>query len=273
MTQRIPKIIHYCWFGGAPMPKLARKCLQSWKKYCPDYEIRCWNEENFNLHYNTYVREAYEAKKWAFVADVARLHALVNHGGIYLDTDVELLRSPDDLLHYEAVSGFEAEERLQTGFMACRPGHEMFRLFLEDYNNRRFIREDGRYDVTTNVERITRHCLAHGLVLNNSQQTLGNLMLFPYDYFCPKDWATAAMRLSENTYAIHHFNGSWKPAHEVYLHDTTNKCARYIARNKAVLVATFLTKFKFEGFRSARRWWRHEGRKRWRQCGKAAGQA
>ena len=112
----IPKKIHYCWFGGNPLPPLAVKCIESWKKYLPDYEIKEWNESNFDLNYNDYVREAYEAKKWAFITDVVRLYAMVTEGGIYMDTDVEVLKPLDELLQYDAVSGFESSSRIPTGF-------------------------------------------------------------------------------------------------------------------------------------------------------------
>ena len=108
----IPKKIHYCWFGGNPLPPLAVKCIESWKKYLPDYEIKEWNESNFDLNYNDYVREAYEAKKWAFITDVVRLYAMVTEGGIYMDTDVEVLKPLDELLQYDAVSGFESSSRI-----------------------------------------------------------------------------------------------------------------------------------------------------------------
>ena len=110
----IPKKIHYCWFGRNPLPPLALKCIASWKEYCPDYEIKEWNEDNFDLSINAYVREAYEARKWAFITDYVRLYALVNEGGIYMDTDVEVLKPLDDLLCYDAVSGFESETQIQT---------------------------------------------------------------------------------------------------------------------------------------------------------------
>ena len=165
----IPKTIHYCWFGGNPLPDLAIKCIKSWKKYCPDYEIIEWNEKNFDLQYNTYVREAYEAKKWAFVSDVARLFALVNYGGIYMDTDVEVIKSLDDLLLYQSVSGFESETQIPTGLMACEKGNRMFQEFLNDYEGKHFIRDDGSLDLTTNVTYITNICLKHGLIPNNSK--------------------------------------------------------------------------------------------------------
>lgn len=205
----IPKIIHYCWFGGNPLPELAQKCIESWKKNCPDYEVRRWDESNFDLNYNDYVREAYEARKWAFVTDVVRLYALVNYGGIYMDTDVEVLKPLDDLLSYDAVSGFESETQIPTGLMACRDLHPMFREFLGDYDGAHFKKEDGTYDTTTNVVRITNICLKYGLVQNNTLQTVNGFTLLPSDYLCPKDYRTGALNVTENTYTIHHFDGSW----------------------------------------------------------------
>ena len=206
---QIPRTIHYCWFGRNPKPELALKCIESWKKYCPDYKIVEWNEDNFDINCCAYVREAYEAKKWAFVSDVTRLYALVNHGGIYMDTDVELLKPLDDFLSYEAVSGFEAKDRIPTGLMACRKGHPLFTELLRDYNDAHFIREDGSLDTTTNVTRITNACLKYGLRLDNTLQTVHGFTLFPSDYFCPKSHADNVVRITDNTHAIHWFDGSW----------------------------------------------------------------
>lgn len=205
----IPKIIHYCWFGENPLPKSAQKCIESWKKYCPDYEIQEWNEKNFDINCCDYVREAYKAKKWAFVSDVARLKALVDFGGIYMDTDVEVLKPLDDILKYEAVSGFESNNAVPTGIMACQKGHAMFIELLKEYDYAHFIRDDGTYDTTTNVARITKTCLKYGLKLDNTFQTVNNFTLFPSEYFCPKDWDTGTIEFTENTYTIHHFAGSW----------------------------------------------------------------
>ncbi len=248
---RIPKIIHYCWFGGAPLPELAKRCIESWKKHCPDYEIMRWDENNFDINFNTYVHEAYAARKWAFVSDVARLHALVTHGGIYMDTDVEVIRNLDTLLDYEALSGFEAPNRIPTGLMACQQGQEMFRKFLEDYDNEHFILSDGSLNQTTNVVKITNYCLKHGLTLNNTIQTINGFTLFPCDYFCPKDCETRKLHLSKNTYTIHHFDGSWK--------SDEDKCARAMAalfmrlmpQKAAKYLAKFMAIAKHRGLRAA----------------------
>ena len=208
-TNNIPKIIHYCWFGGNPLPKLAEKCIASWKKYCPGYEIVRWDETNFDLNYCAYVREAYAAKKWAFVSDVARLYALVNYGGIYMDTDVEVVRPIDDFLQYEAFSGFERPDAVPTGLMASKAHHPIFEELLHEYDNKHFLTDDGVYDLTTNVKYITDACLKYGLQLNNTLQTINGFTLFPQDYFCPINGKTGRLDLTDNTYTIHHFAGSW----------------------------------------------------------------
>ena len=206
----IPKTIHYCWFGGNPLSSLALQCIASWEKFCPDWEIIEWNENNFDVQQNTYMREAFEAKKWAFVSDYARLWVLVNCGGMYLDTDCELVKPIDRFLNFEAVSGFESDSRIPTGIMGSRKGHPFFVELLKRYDNRRFIKWNGSFDTTTNTKDITKACLARGLVLNNEKQTICGFTLFPRDYFCPKSAVSGSMEaFTENTHAIHHFAGSW----------------------------------------------------------------
>ncbi len=205
----IPKTIHYIWFGGNPLPEDAKKCIESWKKYCPDYEIIEWNESNFDVEQNDYIKEAYAAKKWAFVSDYARLKVLVEYGGIYMDTDVEVLKPLDGFLSERAFSGFEDVDAIPTGIMACEKGFELFAGLLKDYDTRHFLLPDGSYDITTNVVTITDYCLKHGLVLNNEKQTVDGFTLYPKDWFCPKSHLTGKIECTENSHTIHHFAGSW----------------------------------------------------------------
>lgn len=208
----IPKIIHYCWFGGNPLPELAQKCIASWKRYLPEYEIKEWNESNFDLHFNDYVWQAYQKKKWAFITDVVRLYALVNEGGIYMDTDVEVLKPLDSILHYEAVSGFEDEGLIPTGLMASVAHQPLFEEMLHDYDHLQFIKPDGLMDLTTNVIRITNTCNKYGFVPNGQLQTVKGFTLLPKDYLCPKSLYDGKIYLTDNSLTIHHYAGSWVPA-------------------------------------------------------------
>lgn len=208
----IPKKIHYIWLGGKPLTDLGQKCLESWKKYCPDYEIIRWDESNFDINQNIYCREAYENKKYAFASDYIRLWVLYNHGGIYMDTDVEILRNPDMFLAEKAFSGFENAEMIPTGIMACEKDNPLFKEFLEYYDGRRFVKEEGGFDSTTNVKIITDICLGYGLIQNNQKQTVKDMTFYPNDFFCPKDYATRELYLTKNSVAIHHFDGSWLKA-------------------------------------------------------------
>ncbi|AZS31711.1 MAG: glycosyltransferase family 32 protein [Butyricimonas faecalis] len=206
----IPKVIHYCWFGKGKMPDLALKCLESWKKYCPDYVIKEWNEDNFDLDLYPYAREAYDNRKFAFVTDVVRLYALYHEGGIYMDTDVELVNSIDKFLHHTAFSGFESEKNVPTGIMASVKGGTWVQENLDVYTNRKFVNSDGTLDLTTNVYLITNYMLIHGLIPNNTYQDFPNLItIYPKEFFCPKSTRGEKEYFTKNTCAIHHFAGSW----------------------------------------------------------------
>lgn len=247
----IPRRIHYCWFGSAPLPELAQRCIASWEKYCPDYEIVRWDESSFDLDCNAYVREAYDAKKWAFVTDVVRLYALVTQGGVYMDTDVEVLKPLDDILQYEAVSGFEAPTRIPTGLMAGRREQPLFEQLLRQYDDAHFLRPDGTYDLTTNVKRITDVCLKHGLVLNGEKQTVCGFTLFPQEYFCPKDSETGLIHITENTYTIHHFDGSWVSQQQRAAQALTARYRRVLPKRAAGYLAVLVADVQYNGLRAA----------------------
>jgi hypothetical protein len=206
----IDKVIHYCWFGGKELPELAKKCIESWHKYCPDYKIIEWNESNFNLDICAYVKEAYENKKWAFITDYVRLYVLYNYGGIYMDTDVEVIGSLDKFLEDKGFSGFENEHSVPTGIMASEKGNQFIYELLCDYKDKHFVLPDGQLDLTTNTKTITDLATNLGLKLDNTKQVLKDFTFYPRDYFCPKDSRTLKIHLTENSVTIHHFNGSWE---------------------------------------------------------------
>ena len=208
----IPKIIHYCWFGRGQKPELAEKCIASWKENCPDYIIKEWNEDNFDLDSNLYVRQAYDSRKFAFVTDFVRLFALYHEGGIYMDTDVEVLKPLDVFLTHRAFSSFENNNKSPPGLMAAEAGNPWIKDLLDEYTDLSFLDADGSMDLTPNVERITNLTLRkYGLNPVSSYQDLagGIVTMYPHDYFCPKDWQTGNINLTENSHTIHHFAGSW----------------------------------------------------------------
>lgn len=211
----IPKIIHYCWFGGNPLPPLAVKCIDSWKKYLPDYDIKEWNESNFDFEQFSFAKEALEHRKFAFISDVCRLHALKEEGGIYMDTDVEVLRSLDIFLDKSAFSGFENDDFVPTGIMASEKGSTWAIEMLSYYEGRSFLKENGELDTTSNTFIITQLMKERGFVMNNTFQEIeGYVSFYPNDYFCPKSYKTGDIELTENSYCIHHFAMSWLPFHK-----------------------------------------------------------
>ena len=206
----IPRIIHYCWFGRGTMPELALKCIESWHKFMPDYEYRLWDEDSFDVTSVPYVKEAYEARKFAFVTDYVRLYALYTEGGIYMDTDVEVLKPYDDLLELSGFTGYEGSKYLPpvTGTMASEPGNAWVKEQLDSYLGAHFLLPDGSMDTTTNTVRITRIMKAGGFVPDGKKQVYKDMHFFPVEYFCPRQ-TTGEVLITENTYCDHHFLGSW----------------------------------------------------------------
>ena len=206
----IPKIIHYCWFGRSPLPELAQKCIDSWHQYMPDWEYKLWDEDNFDVNQNTYTKEAYEAGKFAFVSDYVRLWALVNEGGVYLDTDVEVFKSLESLLCHSAFAGFEGSKYLPIGtcIIASEAHGQWAREMLSHYENRHFIREDGTFDLTTNVQYISAIMREQGFAQNGEEQEYKDIHIFPVEYFSPRQTTGEYLR-TENTYCDHLSFGSW----------------------------------------------------------------
>lgn len=206
----IPKTIHYCWFGRGPMPELALKCIESWHKFMPDWDYKLWNEDNFDVNSVPYVKEAYEARKFAFVTDYVRLYALCAEGGVYMDTDVEVLKPYDDLLHLSAFTGYEGSKFMPpvTGTMASEANGEWVKEQLDSYKDAHFIKADGSLDLTTNTQRISRIMRENGFQQDGKYHVYKDLHVFPTDYFCPKQTTGEYLR-TEHTYCDHHFMGSW----------------------------------------------------------------
>lgn len=224
----IPKIIHYCWFGRGEKSKLAKKCIQSWKKYCPDYEIIEWNEDNFNIDDYPYAKYCYENKMWAFLSDFARLVIVAEQGGLYFDTDVEIVKSYDDLLQYEAFFGFENHENVNTGegFGAVK-GHATVEAMKQHYLNFQ-VDSDGNYPTIPCPSLNTSALLPFGLKLNGERQNIAGAEILPIDYLNPYDDPTGRLNRTENTYSIHWYSKSWlskgvvlrskftKPLHRIF---------------------------------------------------------
>ncbi|WP_312065996.1 glycosyltransferase family 32 protein [Leuconostoc lactis] len=214
----IPKIIHYCWFGNNPLPENVRKCIASWEKYCPDFEIKQWNESNYDVNKYDYTREAYDKKKYAFVSDVARLDIVSNFGGIYLDTDVELIKPLTLFLDDKLFMGMELPGRISTGngFGAIK-GHHFIQKNLAEYKNRKFVLPNGHIDETSCVT-ITTNLLKklYGLPFNNDT-FVDDISIYSPDVFCPFNIETNKLLLTDRTVAIHHFDATWKSGDDKFL--------------------------------------------------------
>lgn len=207
----IPKIIHYCWFGRGKKPADILYYIDTWKKYLPDYQIIEWNEDNFSIeNSNQYVKEAYNCKKWAFVSDYVRLYALNLYGGIYFDTDVEVFKTFNPLLNCCCFLGFESKDYLSTAVMGAKKKFPIIQCFMNEYDSRSFILNDGKMDVeTTNVVTLTKMMLKLGLKPNGKRQNVEDVTVYPQSYFSANDFINIFNRYSKTSYAFHHYNASW----------------------------------------------------------------
>ena len=209
----IPKVINYCWFGKNEKPELALKCIKSWKKKCPNYKIIEWNEDNYDISSAPlYVKQAYEEKKWAFVTDYVRLSIIYENGGIYLDTDVELKKSLDDLLCYDAYFGFECRNTINTGLgFGAVKGCPILKDLMSDYQSIKFKQDDGTFNFTTCGDYNLKHFINRGLALDDTKQVLdGNILILPSIYLAPINLLEGKHYRSMLTYSVHWYSASWK---------------------------------------------------------------
>ena len=205
----IPKIVHYCWFGEKEKPDSVKKCIESWKKFLPDYQLMEWNEDNFNIEKLKYTKEAYAEGKYAFVSDYVRMYALYNFGGIYFDTDVEALKPLDKFLEDKAFIGFENRTMIGTGIIGAEKHSALFKEMLDYYSNHNFVDDNGNIDTTTNVQIISKLLMEQKFEPRNSEQILSDIHIYERDVFCPKKMDDGTFAVTNRSVTIHRFSGSW----------------------------------------------------------------
>ena len=213
----IPKIIHYCWYGRGEKSPLITMCIESWKKFFPEYKIKEWNESNYDVRKIPYIAQAYNAKKFAFVSDYARFDILYNEGGIYFDTDVEVIKPFDSIIKQGAFAGIESAGALATGLgIASSAANDIFKEILDSYKKEKFINDDGSLNLKTVVTRVSDNFREHGFTSENKIQQVAGITIYPVDYFCPISVADGKLRITNNTRSIHHYAQSWQPKWQKY---------------------------------------------------------
>lgn len=249
----IPKVIHYCWFGKNEIPDNLKRCIESWKKKLPDYEICRWDESNYDINKCEYIREAYSEKKWAFVSDYARLDICYTYGGIYLDTDVEVIKSFDDLLNLDGFCGMEiGKEKMPNEVnvglaLGMQKGLEIGRILRDTYHSLHFKREDGSLDLTPCPVIQTKILKEFGLLANNKMQVIENLTVFPTDYFCPMNQYTGKIEITDRTYSIHHYFDSWDSPVDQKRRKLRMKYSKF-GKLGAEIISTFIAYREYYGF-------------------------
>lgn len=245
----IPKIIHYCWFGRNPLPESALKCIASWRKFFPDYEIKEWNEDNFDVNSIPYTAQAYASKKYAFVSDYARFKILYEYGGLYFDTDVEVIKSFDDILENGAFMGIEKSTATKSqnaiGWVGINPGlgigaeksNKIYFDILERYKAMSFDINGG-----TVVKHTTDVMKNHGYNGTNDFQRVEEVCIYPDDYFCPMDSTTGLINVTDRSHSIHHYTCSWmnQKSLSFLLHRLKNKSIRIFGEKPIITLLKFL---------------------------------
>jgi mannosyltransferase OCH1-like enzyme len=211
----IPKIIHYCWFGNKPLPEVERKCIESWKVFFPNYEFMFWNENTFDIGETNFIKQAYETGHYAFVSDYVRTKVLFEYGGIYLDTDVEFLKSFEQYLESNnSILGFETQSKIGTALMAFSPKHEVLKSFFNFYLNNNFINKNGDVNTIANVTILTDILLKAGLIPDGRAQVVDDIEIYPREHFYPKKISDNEFKISTETVAVHKCSNSWMTVRE-----------------------------------------------------------
>lgn len=232
----IPKKIHYCWFGGAKKTKLEKKCIKSWKKKCSDYEIIEWNESNYDVTKIPYIKEAYEAKKWGFVTDYIRLDIIYNYGGLYFDTDVEVIKSFNSLLKFKGFAGFEDDSYVATGLgFGAEKGNCVIKAIMDSYKDVHFLKPDGTYDLTPCPISNSKVLGELGFAMNGKYQEVDGFVLLPTEYLCPLNFISGqCIKGAESTFSIHHYAASWYSDEEQKSKERRWKINRKVSRKDAI---------------------------------------
>lgn len=206
----IPKVIHYCWFGGKSKSKLILKCIESWKMFCPDWEIIEWNENNYDVNKNLFCKQAYKNEKWAFVSDYARFDILNTIGGVYMDTDVEILQPIDNFLKHRLFSGHETDCWIAPGLiLGSESGNEVVKYVIDLYNKESFLDDEGKEKHKTVGEYFTAALKEYGIVPDGHYQEINGIAVYEKEFFCPLDDSTGVMTKTENTHTIHWYSKTW----------------------------------------------------------------
>ena len=234
----IPKIIHYCWFGGEPMQEKTKRYIETWRKMCPDYEIKEWNENNFDVTKYRYTKEAHEKEKWAFVSDVCRLEKVYDYGGVYLDVNTEIVQNMDKLLNDDMFIGFEQDNRIAPSVFGAKKRHPIIKRVLEVYRKERLVNQKGEINYATIInDRVQPELLKIGLKRDGKSQKLNGVTVYSKEYFQPRYWNSPLQdKITKNTYTIHYFGASW--------HDPTQrKKLNHLTTSKATLVSVIIPVF------------------------------
>lgn len=228
MQASIPKTIHYCWFGKKEKPDIVNKCIDSWKIKLRNYEIKEWNEDNFDISSNNFVRQAYNSGMYAFVSDYVRVYALYNYGGIYMDTDVEVYKAfSEEILKNDSFWGFEEKNYIATSTIGAKRGNVLIKSFLESYDDKKFVKNNGEFDTLTNVAIVTDIIKALGINLDGTYQKIKDIAtIYPQEYFSPYDYINCYSKKTDKTYTEHHFYKSWLPVTE----RMKGTCKRIVAK-------------------------------------------